>query len=215
MTTVSAFPPWPAAGEDDGPVLVVIAGPNGSGKTTFYEEYIAPHGLPFVNADLIAKDMEAGGERISDYEAAKLAEARRRDYLGKKQSFCFETVFSDRVGSKRRFLKDAQKSGYAVLLLFIGLSHVDVSRARVLQRVLAGGHAVPDRKIEERFPRTFDNLRQAIGFVDRVFLFDNSSFDHPYRPIAVCASGKVIQLFPPLPPWAQGVLPRPLIPIKK
>jgi predicted ABC-type ATPase len=211
MKTGPAFPQWPAAKEDDGPVLVVIAGPNGSGKTTFYEEYIAPRGLPFVNADLIAKDMEAGGEGVTDYQAAKLAEARRGDYVGKRLSFCFETVFSDRVGSKRRFFKEAQKSGYAVLLLFIGLDHVEVSRARVLQRVLAGGHGVPDRKIDERFPRTFDNLRKAIGFVDRVFLFDNSSFDHPYRPVAVCASGNVVQLFPPLPPWAQGALHRLLI----
>jgi predicted ABC-type ATPase len=211
MKTVPAFPLWPAAKEDDGPVLVVIAGPNGSGKTTFYEEYLAPYGLPFVNADLIAKGMEDGGENVSGYEAAKLAEARRRDYVGKKQSFCFETVFSDRVGSKRKFFKDAQKSGYTVLLLFIGLDHVEVSRARVLQRVLAGGHAVPDRKIDERFPRTFDNLRQAIGFVDRVFLFDNSFLDHSYRPITICVSGNVIQLFPPLPHWVQGVLPKPLI----
>lgn len=210
MKTAPAFPPWPAGREDDGPVLVVVAGPNGSGKTTFCEEYLAPYGLPFVNADLIAKEMAAKGDMISDYEAAKLAETRRREYVGKKLSFCFETVFSDMVGSKRKFFKDAQKNGYTVLLLFIGLDHLEVSRARVLQRLLAGGHGVPDRKIEERFPRTFDNLRQAIGFVDRVFLFDNSSFDDPYRPIAICISGRVVQLFPPLPAWAHDVLPKPL-----
>lgn len=191
-------------------MLVVIAGPNGSGKTTFYEEYIASFGLPFVNADPIVKDLAAKGERISDYEAAKLAETRRRDYVGKKLSFCFETVFSDKVGSKRKFFKDAQKSGYTVLLLFIGLDRVELSRARVFQRVLAGGHIVPDRQIEERFPRTFENLRRAIGYVDRVSLFDNSSFDEPYRPIAICVSGRVVQLFPPLPAWARDVLPKPL-----
>lgn len=205
-----AFPPWPEGREDEGPLLVVIAGPNGSGKTTFYEEYIASFGLPFVNADLIVKDLAAKGERISDYEAAKLAETRRRDYVGKKLSFCFETVFSDKVGSKRKFFKDAQKSGYTVLLLFIGLDRVELSRARVFQRVLAGGHIVPDRQIEERFPRTFENLRRAIGYVDRVSLFDNSSFDEPYRPIAICVSGRVVQLFPPLPAWARDVLPKPL-----
>ncbi len=210
MKIAPAFPPWPAAKEDDGPLLVVIAGPNGSGKTTFYEEYIAPFGLPFVNADLIAGEMAAKGERISDFEAAKLAETRRRDYVGKKRSFCFETVFSDTVGSKRKFFRDAQEGGYTVILLFIGLDRLELSRARVLQRVLAGGHGVPDRKIAERFPRTFDNLRRAIGFVDRVCLFDNSSFDIPYRPIAICDSGRVVLLFPPLPAWAQDVLPKPL-----
>jgi predicted ABC-type ATPase len=210
MTTAPAFPSLPAAGEDDGPLLVVIAGPNGSGKTTFYDEYLAPIGLPFVNADLIAKELAAKGEEISDRDAAEIAESRKRDHIAMKLSFCFETVFSDPVGSKRKFFKEAQKSGYSVLLLFIGLDHIEVSRARVHQRVLAGGHGIPDRKIGERFPRTFDNLRQAIGFVDRVFLFDNSSFDNPFRPIAVCVSGRVVQLFPPLPAWARAVLPKPV-----
>lgn len=210
MKTAPADPPSLTASEDDGPLLVVIAGPNGSGKTTFYEEFLAPFGLPFVNADLIAKELAAKGERISDYEAATLAETRRRDHVARKLSFCFETVFSDTVGSKRKFLRDAQRSGYAVLLLYIGLDRLELSRARVLQRVLAGGHGVPDRKIAERFPRTFDNLRRAIAFVDQVYLFDNSSFDSPYRPIAICNSGRVVQLFPPLPAWARDVLPRPL-----
>lgn len=210
MIAERAVPPWPEGREDDGPVVVAIAGPNGSGKTTFYEEYIAPFGLPFVNADLIVKESAVQGQRISDYEAAKAAESRRLDYVGKRRSFCFETVFSDPVGSKRKFFKDAQEEGYTILLLFIGLDRLEVSRARVLQRVLAGGHGVPDRKIRERFPRTFDNLRRAIGFVDRVVLFDNSSFDEPYRPVAICVSGRVVQLFPPLPAWARDVLPKPL-----
>jgi len=56
----------------------------------------------------------------------------------------------------------AHQKGYAVLLVFIGLNHVETSRSRVAQRVSAGGHNVPDRKIDRRFPRTFDNLRKAI-----------------------------------------------------
>jgi len=89
----------------DGPVLVVIAGPNGAGKSTFYDEYVAPLGLPYVNADLIVKKAFVEGKKISDYEAAKIAEGRRQKYVERKESFCFETVFSDRVGSKRKFFK--------------------------------------------------------------------------------------------------------------
>jgi Uncharacterized protein conserved in bacteria len=61
-----------------------------------------------------------------------------------------ETVFSDAAGSKRMFFKDAQAKGYAVLLVFIGLNHVETSRSRVAQRVSAGGHNVPDLKIDGR-----------------------------------------------------------------
>lgn len=201
------------SGSDKKPVLVVLAGPNGAGKTTFFELFIAPSGLPFVNADFIAKDLAEKGKPVSDYEAARLAEQKRQEYVSEKRSFCMETVFSDAAGIKRAFFKDAQTKRYAVLLIFIGLNHVETSRSRVAQRVSAGGHNVPDRKIDGRFPRTFDNLQKAILFVDRAFLFDNSSFAEPYRPVAMYVAGEPHQLFPPLPTWANFILPKP--PIRK
>ena len=194
--------------EEGRPLLVVLAGPNGAGKTYFFEKRMAFSGLPFVNADLIKKQMEARGENVSDYEAAKIAETRRKEYVERRESFCFETVLSDKVGSKNRFFRDAQKSGYAVYLLFIGLDDIQVSKARVLHRVEKGGHDVPEHKLEDRFPRTFDNLHKAVGFVDQVVLIDNSSFDTPYRHVATCVSGQVVQLFPPVPPWARNILPK-------
>lgn len=69
------------------PVLVVLAGPNGAGKSTFHENFIAHHGLPFVNADLIAKDMVSKGKQVSDVGAAKLAEKTRQGYLKKRKDF--------------------------------------------------------------------------------------------------------------------------------
>jgi predicted ABC-type ATPase len=190
-------------GMDKIPVMVLLAGPNGAGKTAFFELYIAPSGLPFVNADFIAKELADKGKPVSAYDAAQLAEQKRQEYVAEKRSFCMETVFSD-------FFKDAQAKGYVVLLIFIGLNHVETSRSRVAQRVSAGGHNVPDRKIDSRFPRTFDNLRKAIRFVDRAFLFDNSSFAEPYRPVAMYVAGAPHQMFPPLPPWAHFILPKQL-----
>jgi predicted ABC-type ATPase len=199
------------SGSDKKTVLVVLAGPNGAGKTTFFELFIAPSGLPFVNADFIAKELAEKGKPVSDDEAARLAEQKRQEYVSEKRSFCMETVFSDAAGTKRTFFKDAQAKGYVVLLIFIGLNHVETSRSRVAQRVSAGGHNVPDRKIDGRFPRTFGNLQKALPFVDRAFLFDNSSFAEPYRPVAMYVAGEPHQLFPPLPSWAHFILPKPLI----
>jgi predicted ABC-type ATPase len=199
------------SGSDKKTVLVVLAGPNGAGKTTFFELFIAPSGLPFVNADFIAKELAEKGKPVSDDEAARLAEQKRQEYVSEKRSFCMETVFSDAAGTKRTFFKDAQAKGYVVLLIFIGLNHVETSRSRVAQRVSAGGHNVPDRKIDGRFPRTFGNLQKALQFVDRAFLFDNSSFAEPYRPVAMYVAGEPHQLFPPLPSWAHFILPKPLI----
>ncbi|WP_370655857.1 zeta toxin family protein [Candidatus Deferrimicrobium sp.] len=94
--------------------------------------------------------MAEKGKPVADYEAAQLAEQKRQEYVSEKRSFCMETVFSDAAGSKRMFFKDAQAKGYAVLLVFIGLNHVETSRSRVAQRVSAGGHNVPDLKIDGR-----------------------------------------------------------------
>ena len=92
-----------------------------------------------------------------------------------------ETVFSDPQGAKVDFLKECRSNGYSVVMVFIGLESADLSRGRIMERVEAGGHDVPDEKIVTRFPRTFANLRQALTFVDQAFLFDNSSADQPYR----------------------------------
>src|SRR5438093_408364 len=67
--------------------------------------------------------------------------------------------------------------------------------------VLAG----PDHKLFARYPRTLRNLRAAVGAVDGAFLFDNSSLDTPYRPVAVYADGRVAERFPPLPRWTRGL----------
>lgn len=196
------------AARESEPVLLVLAGPNGSGKSTFFELFVAALGLPFVNADRIAASLEPT-ERIvagdPDYQAARIADAERHLLLAEGKSFCMETVFSDTAGEKRKFLRAAQKAGYMVILVFFGLSGPDLSIARVVQRVAAGGHDVPDEKLRQRFPRTLDNLRQALRFVDYAFLFDNSSSREPYRPVAVWRSGKPERTFPPLPDWAMIV----------
>ncbi len=70
-------------------------------------------------------------------------------------------------GSKLDFLKECQSQGYVVTLIFIGLDSTDLSRGRVMQRVEAGGHDVPNEKIATRFPGTFTNLRQALSFVNQ------------------------------------------------
>jgi len=187
------------------PILLVVAGPNGAGKSTFHDHFISPLGLPFVNADRIAPSKQSSTRKLSvkfSYEAAKIADAGRRLLLADGKSFCMETVFSDPAGDKLKFLRTARKAGYSVILVFIGLECAELSLARVIQRVAGGGHNVPDDKLRERFPRSLDNLRKALAFVDHAFLFDNSSSDTPFRPVAIWESGNLHQTFQPVPAWA-------------
>jgi predicted ABC-type ATPase len=190
-------------------VLVFLAGPNGAGKSTFFRDHLQALGLTFVNADEIARRLRetALPSATDDFErlAFEKAEQVRKSLLERRLSFCTETVFSDPQGSKLGFLKRARDSGYAVLLVFIGLSEPELSFARVVHRVEQGGHDVPDEKLRGRFPRTLSNLRLAIPIVDEAFLFDNSSSREPFRPIAVYSGGHVVWRAESLPAWAAGL----------
>ena len=139
-----------------GPRLLFLAGPNGAGKSTFFEAFLKESGLPFVNADRIAAALG-----ISDSEAAAAADAARKQLLTEGISFITETVFSDPVGAKLQFLRDAIRADYRVTLYFIGISSAQLSGARVSQRVRAGGHDVPPERLERRFRQSLENLRQA------------------------------------------------------
>jgi predicted ABC-type ATPase len=186
-------------------VLIVLAGPNGAGKSTFFEVFLASTGIHFVNADLIARTMDQINPAAVAYEAAGVADAERRRLIAEGTSFCMETVFSDPVGDKRQFLQEARNAGYTVFLVFIGIDSPELSIGRIIQRVEDGGHDVPDEKIRERFPRTLANLRQAVEFVDYAYLFDNSSYDEPYRLLATFEHGHMTQRTAMLPDWTKDV----------
>lgn len=181
---------------DARPVIVAIAGPNGAGKSTFFEVFVKPAGLRFVNADVIAK--EAG---IGAYEAAALAETVRIELVAQGESFVFETVFSDQAGAKVAFLEDAVARGYTVVLCFIGLDSASTSDERVAMRVLQGGHDVPPDKVAGRYPRSLANLRRAMKTLPFVWIYDNSDLSRPFRKLAEVEHGDVVHTWPPLPAW--------------
>lgn len=181
---------------DQRPILVALAGPNGAGKTTFYHAYLKPAGLRFLNADEIARDLG-----MDAYEAARVATALRQELVRQRESFVFETVFSDPAGDKLNFLKLAVQAGYTVVLCFIGLSGPHKSEERVAMRVSQGGHGVPSEKLSARFPRTLSNLKAALRELPHVILFDNDDLRTPFRNVALFEAGRLVWFAEPLPKW--------------
>lgn len=172
--------------DGDAPLLIALVGSNGAGKTTFFEAFLRHTGLPFVNADDIARSL---GPQNDPYQAAKLAAAIRADHVARRASFCMESVFSDPAGEKIELLRSAQRAGYRVLLIFVRIASVELSMARVQQRVGAGGHDVPDDKLATRFERTERNVREALRFVDLAVVLDNSEVDRPFRHVETWQRG--------------------------
>jgi predicted ABC-type ATPase len=172
-----------------GPCIVVLAGSNGAGKSTFFREFLEPTGIAFVNADNMARSLKPDAPETLGYEAASLAEAVRQDLVARGETFCMETVFSDPKGDKVAFLRQTQAAGYAIILVYIRLTSVDLSRARVVQRVAAGGHDVPDDKLEARFERTQRNAAEALTFANVGIVLDNSSVESPFQHIETWKDG--------------------------
>jgi predicted ABC-type ATPase len=186
---------------DQRPVIVALAGPNGAGKTTFYHAHLQPVALRFVDTDVLARQLD-----LDPYAAAVMADGLRRELVKQRESFVFETVFSDPVGDKLTFLKEAAQAGYTVVLCFIGISGPGVSEERVAMRVSQGGHDVPPEKLIARYPRTLTNLQTAIRELPHVVIFDNDDLRIPFRQVAVFQNGQRLSLNRPAPKWLKPML---------
>ena len=187
-----------------GKQLWLLAGGNGAGKSTFYQTRLQSLGLPFINADVLAKQLYPEQPEQHSYEAAKIAEAMRMQLLKEGRNFCFETVFSH--PSKIDFVAQAKAMGYEIILVFIHLDLVSLNQARIVQRVSNGGHDVPEKKVRGRIPRTLHNIQQILPLCDHSYLLDNSRFDNPFQRIAEIHAGQLLMQKEPLPVWAQELL---------
>jgi len=172
---------------DKRPIVIVLAGSNGAGKSTFYESFLADSGLRFINADVLAQSLS-----VNAYEAAALASSLRSALVAQRESFIFETVLSDPVGEKVDQFAAYAALGYTVVLIFIQIDSPDQSIQRVAMRASQSGHDVPDEKLRARFERTRANLKLAIERLPYVIVYSNVDLTHPYKLVDLYENGKRI-----------------------
>lgn len=174
------------------PQLHLIAGPNGSGKTSLYQDNIGPRlpELPFVNADAIQAQAKRDGEAIDSYEAARRATQQRDQCLAAGRSLVTETVFSHPL--KLAWLQKAVNSGFNVYLYHVHVVDPLISKGRVAYRVTQGGHDVPDDKIIQRYHRCLPLIAEASRLARVTFVYDNSGIDTPHALVLTLHSGRTI-----------------------
>ena len=200
------MPPKP---EPSPPTMHVLAGPNGAGKSTLYDlrlsRYVA---APFVNADRIQKAELQDQSVQGAYEAARIAEQRRRAHLAAGTSFVTESTFSH--PSKLELVDNAKGAGFRVIVHHVGVRAAELSLARVAARVRGGGHDVPSDKVVERFERNQPLIRLAVLRADRAFVYDNSVAARPPLWLIEFRDGVVQRIAPEIAPWAMALYAREL-----
>jgi len=136
--------------------LIIIAGANGSGKTTFAVPYVKELGYDFLNADMITKRLEEEGQKNALMKAGRIFFNRLNKNLEGGVNFVVETTLSGSYINK--VAVKAKQKRYKITVIYIFLETPQICVERVRSRVLKGGHDVPAEAIIRRFFRSKNNF---------------------------------------------------------
>jgi len=179
----------------DRPNVYVIAGPNGSGKTTFAKAYLPKFAkcLEFLNADLIAAGLSPFAPERENVRAGRILLTRIRELSQAGIDFGFETTLAGRNHATQ--LSRMKSLGYRIVLIFLWLPDANLAVNRVASRVLQGGHNIPEVDIRRRFDsglRNFFDLYQALA--DDWLLFDASQITPQLIALEITGTMEIVDI---------------------
>lgn len=195
--------------KDKKPVLIVIAGPNGSGKTSVTNKILHHEWMEdavYINPDIVAQ------ERFGDWnspdairKAVVYCEEWREQCLVERKSLIFETVLS--AVDKVDYIQRAKEAGFFVRVFFVCTNSPIINASRIAKRVLEGGHDVPIPKIISRYQKSVLNCRYIATKVDRTYLYDNSIENAEARILLRFSDGLIAKKYVDvLPEWAKQIV---------
>lgn len=201
------------------PVIYVLAGVNGAGKSSIGGHLLDRAGLAWFNPDTWAREWMAAGatDQLAANGAAWQEGMRRLDEaVAADRSHAFETTLGGESVAAR--LREASRT-HDVLMWFCGLATPELHVQRVRERVAVGGHDIPEAKIRERWTTSIAHLIGLLPHLAELRLFDNSVGVAPGEavpdplPVAVFREGRLVWPDPEdvaqlarTPDWAKPVL---------
>ncbi|MCQ2233037.1 MAG: zeta toxin family protein [Paludibacteraceae bacterium] len=191
------------------PTLCIVAGPNGSGKTSTTLRLLANEWTAdslYINPDNIAQ------EQFGDWnspeailKAAQLATQQRYECLEQGRDFVFETVFSS--AEKLEFVRKAKEAGFFIRFFYVCTANPTINAQRIAKRFMDGGHEVPISKIISRYYKSLELAAQAIAIVDRAYIYDNSKENALPQLLFRTTEGNVFKQYTSdIPAWAQSLV---------
>jgi predicted ABC-type ATPase len=146
------------------PRLTIIAGANGCGKSTFTARSSFVYRIPLLDPDAISKALQPTALGTSTVAAARKVLNSARQHIEKGEGFAVETTLSGQ--GYLQMMLEARSHGFEIVLVYIGTERVEFNLGRIRDRVLAGGHNVPEVDVRRRYLRSFQNLAAAISRAD-------------------------------------------------
>jgi predicted ABC-type ATPase len=157
------------------PVLYVLAGVNGAGKSSIGGHLLQRDGLTWFNPDTFARALRAAtgcDQETANANAWQESMHRLEEAIAKGMNHSFETTLGGKSVTAQ--ILQATKT-HSVLIWFCGLTSPELHIARVEARVAAGGHPIPEEKIRERYPLAQMNLIKLMPHVAYIKVYDNSA----------------------------------------
>lgn len=195
--------------ENKKPVLIVIAGPNGSGKTSITSKILHHEWMEdsvYINPDIVAQEKFGDwNSKEAVMQAVEYCEVWRNQCLSEKRSLIFETVLS--ANDKVDFINRAKEAGFFIRLFFVCTNSPVINASRIAKRVMEGGHDVPISKVISRYQKSILNCRYLARKVDRTYLYDNS-IDRADASLLLRFSDGIIakRYVETMPEWAKQIV---------
>lgn len=136
--------------------LIIVGGANGAGKTTFATEYASRYQRLYLGADAIATELAPGAPEFAAVAAGEELMRRVAAALAGQESFVLESTLAGRT--LRHVIRSARDARFTITIVYLFLDSPDTCVQRVHERVLKGGHSVPEADIRRRFLRSIRNF---------------------------------------------------------
>lgn len=188
------------------PLMVVVAGPPGSGKSTAFP--VARSGKDHLNIDDLAAELNGGSYRNIPPEIR--AEANRRceafieEHIHQRKSFAVETTLRTEITLEQA--QAAHAKGFERHMTYVATEDVEANIERVAMRADRGGHSASVEKIRETYAASLKHFPRALREFEEVTAYDNSALAEDPRVVLIAERGRITYLTEEPPTWLEKSL---------